>query len=537
MPRSFKLTWQAGGSHQTGRWRKKYRGQVHYFPGGRGKSDREAYEAAVATWEALKVKIDAAAPRPHESDYMQAIEQWEQVLAWCNQHDDAALGAGAAWWPRMLGKEPGVTWYADLATRTLDDLRRRLAAPRLTPLARDDWFESVFDPHPSVAEFGKKLQAMLSGGELCEPLPMPAMTIPATAEELPTVRIRVDPDKDYLDGSPQRIAREIWRDRLEVQQRKAAPEENSVKHHIQLFLDEKKANANAGEVSIGRLYAVKLHLAHFQDWFGKDRDVEEIDGQALSRYRLELLEKTASDAWTKTTAKHYLMTAKSFVRWLWTTEAIATLPRILAEKSSKLTITVGLGEIVVFTKEEITSLLAAPDRTKLYILLMLNCGMTQKDIADLAVTEVNWEEGRIKRKRSKTGDCENVPTVNYKLWAETFRLLRQERAQESDGLVLLNSNGSPLWTERMSEDGKYQKTDNVKNAFDRLRKTLGITKPLKSLKKTSASLLRNDARFSNLENLFLDHAPQKMSDRHYAQVPQDLLDQAIQWLGAEYGLA
>ena len=49
--------------------------------------------------------------------------------------------------------------------------------------------------------------------------------------------------------------------------------------------------------------------------------------------------------------------------------------------------------------------------------------------------------------------------------------------------------------------------------------------------------LRNNERFSNLENLFLGHAPQKMSDRHYAQVPQDLLDLAVRWLGDEYGLA
>jgi hypothetical protein len=100
---------------------------------------------------------------------------------------------------------------------------------------------------------------------------------------------------------------------------------------------------------------------------------------------------------------------------------------------------------------------------------MLNCGMTQKDIADLAIAEVDWDEGRIIRKRSKTGDCESVPTVNYKLWPETFRLLRQERAQDSSELVLLNSNGSPLWTEQISAAGKYQKTDNVKNAFDRLQ--------------------------------------------------------------------
>ena len=53
---------------------------------------------------------------------------------------------------------------------------------------------------------------------------------------------------------------------------------------------------------------------------------------------------------------------------------------------------------------------------------------------------------------------------------------------------------------------------DVKNAFDRLRKTQKITKPLKSFKKTSASLLRNNARFSSLESLFLGHAPNAMSD-------------------------
>ena len=42
------------------------------------------------------------------------------------------------------------------------------------------------------------------------------------------------------------------------------------------------------------------------------------------------------------------------------------------------------------------------DRTKLYILLMLNCGMTQKDVADLQKTEVDWDAGYISRKRSKT---------------------------------------------------------------------------------------------------------------------------------------
>ena len=160
----------------------------------------------------------------------------------------------------------------------------------------------------------------------------------------------------------------------------------------------------------------------------------------------------------------------------------------------------------------------------------------EKDIGDLLTTEVDWKEGRVIRKRSKTADCENVPTVNYLLWPETFRLLKQERAVDSEDLVLRNANGNPIWSEEITKEGKYKKNDNIKNAFDRLRKELGIAKPLKSLKKTSASLLRDNEKFSALASLFLGHAPQSMSDRHYTQFPQNLFDQAVTWLGQEFGI-
>lgn len=159
-----------------------------------------------------------------------------------------------------------------------------------------------------------------------------------------------------------------------------------------------------------------------------------------------------------------MSTVKSFVRWLWLSKAIPTLPRTLDRQCKNLAIGKLTAAIVVFTKEEIGALLTdASDRTKLYILLMLNCGMTQKDISDLMVSEVDWKEGRIIRKRSKTSDEENVPVVNYKLWDETFRLLQLERAEGSTDRALLNNNGSPIWAE-VFVDGKYQKTDNIKSA-------------------------------------------------------------------------
>ena len=42
--------------------------------------------------------------------------------------------------------------------------------------------------------------------------------------------------------------------------------------------------------------------------------------------------------------------------------------------------------------------------------------------------------------------------------------------------------------------------------------------------------------FTCLESLFLGHAPQSIADRHYAQVPQELLDDAVTWLGGEFGV-
>ena len=49
---------------RKGRWRKKYKGHIYYFSGGRGKTDRGAYDAALLAWEKKRLSLDAAAPKP-----------------------------------------------------------------------------------------------------------------------------------------------------------------------------------------------------------------------------------------------------------------------------------------------------------------------------------------------------------------------------------------------------------------------------------------------------------------------------------------
>jgi hypothetical protein len=81
-------------------------------------------------------------------------------------------------------------------------------------------------------------------------------------------------------------------DGFAVMKRKAAPEDESLEFHVQKYLKQKEAEAK--QVTIGRCYALKLHLTHFQDWLGKDTSVKEIDGEVLINFRTYVLGKAAT---------------------------------------------------------------------------------------------------------------------------------------------------------------------------------------------------------------------------------------------------
>jgi|GEM_PF-1073109 len=524
MATTAKLSWQAGSVGRAGRWKKKYKGKAHYFPGGRGKSDREAHGEAVKSWISLKAELDLNSPRRYETDYQKAIREWEDVLTWCQLHGDEKM--------------------ENTASQKLKLLRAEYSKTKLARLNRRDLFENQFEQsiqHPDV--FKSMTDAVTKQEELilekarADRAEEKKTDAPIVGSKQRRNRF-IDPKK-FKDLVPTiaDVENHLWKGQLEsLQKTQELTKTKSVQSYFQKYLDTKLSDHKSELLSADRYNKTRFQLQHFVDWFGPSKSPEEINGQVLQSYRSRLLEEVNNNTWSFTTAKDRMSTVISFVRWLYVSEAITDLPRILSVKSRVLSISTSPQKIVVFSKEEITTLLSsALDRTKLYTLLMLNCGMTQKDISDLQFSELNWEERRIKRKRSKTKKHPNVPVVSYLLWDETFRLLEQECSQKREGRVLLNNNGEPLLFASI-RDGKLIKNDNIKNAFFRLRTKTGIEKPPKSLKKTSASLIRGHEKYSSLESVFLGHAPQSMADRHYAQIPQRLFDDAILWLEAEYGL-
>jgi integrase len=163
-------------------------------------------------------------------------------------------------------------------------------------------------------------------------------------------------------------------------------------------------------------------------------------------------------------------------------------------------------------------------RLKLYALLGLNCGMTNVDIAALKKDEIDLKRGTVTRRRTKTGDNANVPVVRYKLWPETVRLLRKHQSTHPE-LFLTNMRGNPLLGTRI-EEGKSKRYDMVVQQWRRAK----VEIPLKAFRSISATLLESHEIYGRCSSLFLGHSPRSIKERHYAAPPQQLFDQAMEWL-------
>ena len=145
---------------------------------------------------------------------------------------------------------------------------------------------------------------------------------------------------------------------------------------------------------------------------------------------------------------------------------------------------------------------------------------------------MDWKAGRLTRKRSKTKNHKTVPEVSYKLWPETLRLLREHRRTEGE-LVLTNRKGAPLKSTEII-DGREKTSDNIRSAYFRLVKKLGIRKdkqkPLKLLRKTSATMLGEHAEYGKFVQHFLGHAPSTVAEKHYERPSEKQFDKAVGWL-------
>jgi integrase len=307
-----------------------------------------------------------------------------------------------------------------------------------------------------------------------------------------------------------------------------APPGRTVQENVNNWLVTQQAQVASGQMTPGRYQTVAGQMAHVLGYLGAASNVEALDAEKVAGFYGYALEQVSSQRWSRAYARETFSTARRWVRWLWEMGKIE-LPRNINSRSFRFGSPVK--SIRTWTPEEVSKVLAAArPKMKLILLLMLNTGATQQDVSDLLDTEVNWREGRIVRKRSKTGDHDSTPVVNYKLWPQTFAVLKRFRSGGEH--VLTTRTGKPYLRQALVA-GKVTRSDIVAAYYYKLKKKIGFKKPLKLLRKTGASLLESHEAYGRFVGHYLGHAPKSMAERHYAAPAQALFDEAILWLGRQ----
>jgi len=444
---------------------------------------RKRYKGKEYNFRCGKSKSDIAG-------YRKALAEWHKVKAEIDREEEHRTDPDSGIPPSELTDD-------ELRVR---DIRRSIREHQRLA----DWCEGQGDTEGHKAFDGaiESLREKLRSGE----------------ELLPTER---DPLRFASEGG-----RAIWADRLN--QARQIHREDTIESNIEEYLEAKD-----GQVVPARWDKIRTSLLHFQKWMGGKKRVMEIDESVLRNYRSHIKAKVDGEQMSALYGRDFIVELKQFVRYCWRYRKME-LPRNIDGR--ELTISVPIQSIQVFELEEIKALLKeATDRTALYILLALNCGMLQSGISATEAKDVDLRRGTITRKRTKTKSQANVPVVTYRLWPRTKELLKEFRSEDPDHF-LLNKNGGPIREDKIVDD-KLKRNDAVKNAFDRLRQSTGIKKPFSLLRKTSASLLEKHKEFARYAQYFLGHSPKTVADRHYVQPSQDRFDRAVKWLGEQYGQA
>jgi len=358
-----------------------------------------------------------------------------------------------------------------------------------------------------------------------------------------------EPDPDDTQSLPLLIVnapREIYSEPWDDEPEPALPELTG-RAVADQYLKTLEGQVNAGERSAGSYSKIRCALDCFLQWFGEERGMDTLAEDDVREYYQYMLNLIKEKEKSQSTISGYWGAWRTFVDNA--CENDPDIPRPANLRNKSFAISSGGVTIETFTVEECKAFLElATDRIELWLLLMLNCGFYQGDISDLQAAEVDWENGRVIRARSKLSKSKkgkDVPKVNWKLWGRTFELLKEQGSREGRVFSVTGGKnaGEPLVASWIKPDGNESKRDAIKSSWkhlvDKAKRHEAVPKDwhknLKQFRKTSASMIETSDHAEFVDE-FLDHT--RISKKHYTKPGQVVpkFDEAIVWLGEQFGL-
>jgi integrase len=483
--RLFLMTWVPGRR----RWTKKYNGKMYAIsPQALGvEPTKEAsYQAANAWWLKKQAELDLSAPpdpKLHLDPSSEAIKLILDRTPLSDLRQMVAQGCAAA---QLLETLEAASVHGAPASD--------MTSPSIRPMPCPEVAVASLERGESIPN--ECIDSVLKGGFAGQ------FEAEDRQEELKRIERCVRPTKPQIDP------------------------DRTIGGQVKAWVKLHEAAHAAGNLSAGRYDAYKRNIKVFEEWIGSESEITVITAFKLEEFYSHLCIKIGQKGYAPSYARSILGATKQFIKRL-AELGLIPLPGNIA--SRKFRFDDGPKEIETFTVEEVRKLLAGCDgyseRTKLFLLLMLNCGMYQNDIAELKQGEVGWQSGTVKRPRSKTP---KGPVVTYKLWPETMELLRKFRSDDTE-LVLTTERGRPLVFYGVFE-GKLERYDTIQSAYSRLTERVEIDKPLKVLRKTSSSALEEHATYGRYAQYFLAQSPGTVAERHYIKPSEKQFFAALDWL-------
>ena len=236
------------------------------------------------------------------------------------------------------------------------------------------------------------------------------------------------------------------------------------------------------------LASIRRHLRYFTNWLRQQHwnpdshKLSDLTTLLLSDYRLSLAEKTSIGV---ITANCYILHVRMLLKWAEEVHGLQTvrlgcIKMFSANRKAKA----GHGQKQhrdAMDWDELEKLFRVADGVDTSLLLLgVNCGFGNMDIGTLKLADVDLDKATVTHCRSKTGVMRQL-----KLWPQTVSVLRQylkyhrgtpAEPQFADRFFI-GTRGRPLCWERTDSDGKFRRSDAIKNRFVRLYKKARLKRP------------------------------------------------------------
>jgi integrase len=300
---------------------------------------------------------------------------------------------------------------------------------------------------------------------------------------------------------------------------------------VNAYLERCEKRVQTGELSAvsfaDYLLIGKLLVKHL----GRSTDPEQLRPSDFAAFRTVMAGQYAPSRLSK-----IVVTTRGIIKWAHASGLIDMLPRFgpdfqVASKKTARIQRVQQGKKLL-NREEIFALLEAADaKWKAIVLLSINAGWGNSDIARLKLSDVGGEW--LDMPRGKTGVDRRVP-----LWTETQQAIleairhRPKPKLGAEDVLFLSGHGQSLI--RVRSNGK--RTDLTVEGFRRLAKAARVYRPrmgLYWLRHTFATI-SDEARDAVATSALLGRVDQPMAGHYRQRIDDDRLrrvtDHVRQWL-------